>query len=182
MKNFLRRGVFAAAVSLASVPAMASNDVRENGAWQFRSSADKANLAAVEDMVRRKKSGYYAAPVYTTNIDRQYNCSISAAANGNEGTTSAVANSPSTSGANASSIGNSNGTSIDGSGYDLGGTASNSNDQSNRGSVGSSVRGSTNSNVRGNATQALNSTQSNTGNQSASVQGASGCSFAGPLN
>ena len=32
------------------------NNVDENGAWQFQTSTDKANQAAVQDAVQRKKA------------------------------------------------------------------------------------------------------------------------------
>jgi hypothetical protein len=133
-------------------------------------------------MILRRRGGYYSAPVYTTNIDHQYNCTISAAATGNQGSTSAVANSPSTSGAAVSATGNSNVSDIDGFGDESGDSAENDNTQTNSGRVGARVSGSTSTSVRGSASQVLNTTQTNSGAQTASVQGASGCSFAGPLN
>lgn len=165
-----------AVTALLSSPAFA-NGLGENSSWQFQTSADKANQAAVQDMIQRKKSGYYAAPIYTTNIGHQYNCNVAATSQGNQGTNSTVANSPSTSGSSASSIGNSNATGI--GGYPSGGSASS--DQNNSGSVGSSVNGSTSTSVHGSASQALNSTQTNSGNQYANVQGSSACQF-GALN
>jgi hypothetical protein len=159
----------------AHVPTASANNVGENAAWQFQTSADKVNQAALQDMIQKRKSGYYAAPTYTTNIGRQYNCNVTATAQGNSGSNSAIANSPSTSGASADSVGNENWTDSDGGGGNVG------TGQSNGGSVGSSVHGSTNTHVDGTATQALNSTQSNTGNQSAAVDGSSACAF-GALN
>ena len=155
--------------------AVSANNVGENSAWQFQTSADKANQAAVQDMIQRKKAGSYGAASTTSNtyIGRQYNCDVSATAQGNQGSNSTVANSPSTSGAAANSTGNAN------TGYGGAGTVTTG--QANSGAVGSSVNGSTTSNVQGYATQALNSNQQNTGNQSASVSGSSACAF-GALN
>lgn len=152
-----------------------ANNVGENSAWQFQTSADKANQAAIQDMVQRKKAGSYGAANYTTNtyIGRQYNCDVTATAQGNQGTNTTTANSPGTSGASANSTGNSS------SGY--GGSGTVSTGQANSGSVGSAVIGSTTSTVQGVSSQALNSNQTNTGSQSASVSGSSACAF-GALN
>jgi len=161
-------------LALLASPALANN-VGENVAWQFQTSADKVNQAAIQDMIQKRKSGYYAAPIYTTNIDHQYNCNVAATAQGNQGTNSTIANSPTTSGNSASAIGNNNVTDV---GY---GGGSADSDQNNSGSVGSSVHGSTSTSVRGWADQALNSTQTNSGDQFASVEGSSACQF-GALN
>ncbi|MDM0117588.1 hypothetical protein QTI66_36360 [Variovorax sp. J22R133] len=152
-----------------------ANNAGENGAWQFQTPAHRAAQAAVQAMIQQKRSGGYAAPNYTTNIGHQYNCNLTATAQGNQGTNSTLANAPSISGAGASSTGN--GSSSQG----FGTSGSTSTGQANTGSVGSSVNGSTTSNVQGTATQALNSNQSNTGNQTAQVGGSSACAF-GVLN
>jgi len=157
-------------LALLGSPA-AAQTVGENIPWQFQTSADKVNQAAVQDMIQKRKSGYYAAPVYTTNIGRQYNCNVAATAQGNEGTNSTVANSPSTSGNNASAIGNSNATDVA-----FRGGRSDS-DQANSGSVGASVNGATSTRVNGWASQALNSEQTNSGDQYASVDGSTACQF-----
>lgn len=152
-----------------------ANNVGENAAWQFQTSADKANQAAVQDMIQRKKAGSYGAANYTTNnyIGKQYNCDVTSTAQGNQGTNSTTANSPGTSGASANSTGNSS--------TGIGGTGTVSTGQANSGAVGSAVIGSTTSNVRGWSSQALNSNQTNTGSQSASISGSSACAF-GALN
>lgn len=165
----------AGALLVGAATAASANNAGENSAWQFQSSADKANQAAVQDMVQRKKAGAYGAANYTTNnyVGRQYNCDVSATAQGNQGSNSTVANSPSTSGAAANSTGNAN------TGY--GGTGAVTTGQANSGAVGSSVNGATSSSVQGWSSQALNSNQTNTGSQSASVSGSSACAF-GALN
>jgi len=159
-------------------PALANN-VGENYSWRFQSTADKVNQAAVQDMVQKKKGGYYSAPVYTTNIDRQYNCNVAASAQGNQGTNATTANSPSTDGAKSDATGNANASDVTG-GFGANGGAKN--DQDNTGPVGSSVWGGTSTNVTGWASQALNSEQTNSGDQSANVSGSTGCKFAGVLN
>ena len=167
-----------ALISTISVPAEANN-VGENVAWQFQTTSDMANRAFIEDMRQKRKSGYYAAPIYTTNIDRQYNCAVSSIATGNQSTSSAIANSPTTTGNSASSVGNTDSTSL----YP---GAGNSNDsvvgsQVNDGTVGSSVKGNVESSVRGDAYQALNNDQVNSGDQTAGVTSSTACQF-GLLN
>lgn len=152
-----------------------ANNVGENSAWQFQTSADKANQAAVQDMIQRRKAGSYGAASTTNNtyIQRQFNCDVGATAQGNQGSNSTVANSPSTSGAAATSTGNDN-TGSTGSGTVTTG-------QANAGAVGSLVNGSTTTRVQGWASQALNSNQANSGSQSASVSGSTACAY-GTLN
>ncbi|WP_295987890.1 hypothetical protein [uncultured Variovorax sp.] len=168
------RAVLSILLAAACTCALANN-VGENSAWQFQTSADKANQAAVQDMIQRKKAGSYGAANYTTNnyVGRQYNCDVTSTAQGNQGTNSTTANSPGTSGASANSTGNSN--------TGMGGTGTVSTGQANSGAVGSAVIGSTTSNVQGWSSQALNSNQNNTGSQSASISGSSACAF-GALN
>lgn len=161
-----------------SCPALANN-VGENHSWRFQTTADKVNQAAVQDMIRKRKGGYYSAPVYTTNIDRQYNCNVTASAQGNQGTNATTANSPTTDGAKSDATGNANSSNVTG-GFGADGGADS--DQNNSGAVGSSVWGGTSTNVNGWATQALNSKQTNSGDQSANVSGSTGCKFAGVLN
>ncbi len=165
------------ALSLALLAGPASaNNVGENVAWQFQTTADKVNQAAIQDMIRKRKSGYYAAPIYTTNIERQFNCNVSATAQGNQGTNSTIANSPTTTGSSATATGNDNHTHVDGTG-----AGSAETDQDNSGRIGSSIDGGTYTRVHGSADQALNSEQTNSGDQYASVDGASACQF-GALN
>lgn len=164
------------AAAIAPVPALANN-YGESLGWQFKTSADRANQAALLDLIEKRRGGYYAAPVYTTNIARQVNCSINATATGNSGAQSALANSPTVTGATSTATGNANTTNIgDGrSGSTIDG------DQRNSGAVSSGVTGGTSANVHGAAWQALNSEQSNSANQAATVERSNACAF-GPLN
>ena len=166
-------GFSVALVAGAAVPASANN-LNENSGWQFSTAADKANQAAILDLIAKHRGGYYAAPIYNTNIARQMNCSIAASAVGNSDGQTAVANSPTVTGASATSTGNASNSTVDGGG--AGGASASQ--QSNSGSVTSGITGATDTTVRGTASQALNSTQSNSGNQSASVQNSNACSFA----
>lgn len=161
------------AIGLVAAGPSSANNLGENSAWQFRTSADKANQAAVLDLIARRRSGYYAAPIYTTNIARQVNCSIGASAVGNSNGQSSVANSPSVSGATSTSMGNSNSATVD-----AGRGGGSNSTQGNSGQIVSGVTGDTETTVRGDAWQALNSSQSNSGSQSASVQNSSACTFA----
>jgi hypothetical protein len=151
-----------------------ANNYGESLGWQFQTSTDRANQAAVLDLILKQRGGYYATPVYTTNIARQYNCSIAATASGNSGTQTALANSPTVTGATSTATGNDNSTTM-GGGH---GTAGIDGTQANSGAVSSGITGATVTNVHGTAWQALNSSQSNSGSQTAQVQGSNACAFA----
>lgn len=155
-----------------------ANNVGENYAWQFPTSADKANQAFILDIIEKKKSGYYSPPTYITNIEKQYNCNVSATATGNEGTNTNLANSPTTSGNASDATGNNADNDIEG----WKGDSDIWNGQENDGHVHSSSRGNVRSNVEGSPDQALNSEQTNTGNQTATVDGSTACHFANVLN
>lgn len=163
-------------LAIIAAPAALANGASESSSWQFQTSADKVNQAAVLDMIEKRKNGYYTAPVYTTYIDRQINCNLSANATGNDSLSSSVANSPSTSGATSDATGNQNTNTLDSEG---GNSASST--QGNSGAVGSGVTGGTSTHVNGTADQALNTSQNNSGTQSANVGGSTGCTF-GVLN
>lgn len=166
-----RTGLLAVCLAVLAAPVALANNVSESIAWQFQTSADKVNQAAVQDMIQKRNMGYYTAPVYTTNIDRQINCNQSANATGNISDQAAAALAPSNSGASGITKGNES-TSTDGQ---------TSNDQGNSGGVGTHINGNTTTAVSGSADQALNNNQNNSGNQSASVSGSTGCTF-GVLN
>ena len=153
-----------------------ANSNAENYGWQFQTSTDKVNQAVVKDMIQKHNSGFYSAPIYTTNIARQFNCNVTASSTGNLGTNSTVANSPTTSGANSNAAGSTSASSLDGAGTN---TANST--QANYGAVGAGINGSTSSLLQGAATQALNSKQSNGGDQTASVGTSSACMF-GAIN
>lgn len=156
-----------------------ANNVGENYSWQFETTNDKVNRAYLEDMRQKKQSGYYAAPVYNTYIDRQYNCSVSSSALGNQSSSTAIGNSPTASGHNASSTGNTGTTDVQQGSSPT--TSSVSGSQSNTGEVESSASGEIETTVRGDTYQALNSDQNNSGDQSASVTASNACQF-GAIN
>ena len=177
----MNRVIAAAGILLISGTGSAAlaNNVGENYAWQFETSADKVNKAAIADMIERRENGFYEAPVYNTYIERQYNCSVASTATGNEGTNTNLANAPTTSGPVSDATGNDAESDIDGlSSNDL----TNTNGQDNSGAINASVDGNVDVSVAGSPDQALNSEQSNTGNQSASIDGSTACEFAGVLN
>lgn len=166
-------------IVLVQAQVAAANGLGENGAWQFQTAQDKANLAAIEAMRQTRISGGYAAPIYTTNIGKQFNCAVSAQATGNQGTSTAVGNSPSSSGNSSSSTGNSSSSTLGlGTGSS---TASLTGTQQNPGEVSASSSGSVGTSVEGNSYQALNTTQTNSGTQSSSVASSNACAF-GVLN
>ncbi|WP_261370844.1 hypothetical protein [Sphingobium sp. B2] len=173
------RGATTAASALAclalALPAHANN-YGESLGWQFRTSADRVNQAAILDLIEKRKAGSYAAPVYQTTIERQFNCGISSTATGNADTQTALANSPSVSGATATSTGNASDSGIAGR-SDL----ASSTDQANSGSIAAGVTGDSIATGYGSATQALNSSQTNSGDQTASVSSSTACKF-GALN
>lgn len=174
-RHWRRLIAFSVIAGIATAPApLLANNYGESLAWQFKTSADRANQAAVLDMIEKRRGGYYAAPIYNTNIARQYNCSIAATATGNSGAQTALANSPTVTGATSTATGNDSTTSI-GDGH---GDAAVDGGQTNSGAVSSGVTGATVTNVHGTASQALNSDQTNSGNQTATVQGSSACAFA----
>jgi len=198
---FLAVGI---AASLYVGPAQA-NGWLESRPWQFDTSADKANKAAVTDLIERKKGGYYDSwktKVYNTNnttnntvIESQVNCSVTSTAVGNTGSNGmdASASSPNISNsANTSSSTNANtasnginatspsGIVIDNNQADPSNNISNS--QSNSGSLGSSVNDSATGAASGpvsanggTTNQVLNSAQTNTGNQAASIADSTAC-------
>ncbi len=162
-------------VAIAAAPGpVLANNYGESLAWQFKTSADRANQAAVLDMIEKRRGGYYAAPIYNTNIARQYNCSIAANATGNSGAQTAVANSPTVTGATSTATGNDSTTTI-GEGH---GGAAIDGAQTNSGAVSSGVTGATVTTVHGTASQVLNSDQTNSGSQTATVQDSRACVFA----
>lgn len=163
-----------ASVGLTPAPALANNYL-ENLGWQFKTSADRANQAAVLDMIAKRRGGYYAAPTYTTTIDRQYNCSIAATATGNSDAQTALANSPTANGATSTATGNANTTQLGDGRSDVDGR------QDNSGAVSSGVVGGTSAEGHGPVWQALNTDQTNSGDQRAGVQGSAACAF-GALN
>lgn len=147
-----------------------ANNYGESTGWQFRTSADRVNQGYVLDLMEKRRGGSYQAPIYSTTIGRQYNCGVTAAATGNDNAQTALANSPSVSGATSLATGNDASAVLNDDGSATTG-------QANSGEVSSDIVGGTSASVTGFADEALNSTQRNSGDQTASVASSSGCTF-----
>jgi hypothetical protein len=169
--------------SFGTIDSVRANGLGENFDWQFRSTADKAAMVAMQDLIQKRKGGYYAAPVYNTKIDRQYNCNVAASGQGNNGSNSTVTHSPNTNGSVVTPTGNQNATTTTGT-PSFGGSSGVATDQTNTGAVSAALTGSTSTAVSGQAWQALNSDQSNSGAVVSSVTGSTACTFGayGALN
>ncbi len=169
--------------SLGATSSVQANGLGENFDWQFQTTTDKAAMVAMQDLIQKRKGGYYAAPIYNTKIDRQYNCNVAASGQGNNGSNSTVTHSPNTNGSSVNPIGNQNSTTTTGT-PSFGGTSGVDSDQTNAGAVSGSLTGSTSTAVSGQAWQALNSDQSNSGAVVSSVTGSTACTFGayGALN
>lgn len=160
--------------ALAACPGTGhANNYGESLAWQFRTSTDRANQAVVLDQIERHRAGTYAAPVYTTTIEHQVNCSLAASALGNSEMQTATALSPNGTGAAASALANSAAMNLAGHG------PSGSSDQANSGALSAVLNGDTSTQASGTAELALNSAQTNSGTQNASISGGSACTFQG---
>lgn len=158
----------------------------ESVPWQFQTSADRANRALVNDLVEKKKGGYYDAfkSTYITNIERQVNCNFQPTSAGNSSAADQANNvaSPVTnasSGTSASSTGSSSE-----SRDNLGRGGVSNNNQSNSGPITSGVQGSPSTTTtapinsdRSNGQQDMQVAQNNSGNQTTNVNGSSACQF-----
>ena len=176
----------AAALLAATTQAGAQGWLGESVPWQFQTSADRANRALVNDLVEKKKGGYYDSfkSTYITNIDRQINCNFQPTSAGNSSAADQANNvaSPVTnasSGTSASSTGSSS-ESRDNLGR--GGVANNN--QSNSGPISSGVQGSPSTTTtapinsdRSNGQQDMQVAQNNSGSQTTNVSGSSACQF-----
>jgi len=158
----------------------------ESTPWQFQSSADKANRALINDLVEKKKGGYYDAfkSTYITNIERQVNCNFqpTSAGNSNAAEQASRVASPdttATTGTSASSLG-SQYQSTDNLGR--GGVATN--DQANSGTITSGVQDSPSTTTlapinseHSDGQLDMQIAQTNSGSQTTSVSGSSACQF-----
>lgn len=178
-----------AAVALLATPAYA-NEITGNYAWQFRGVGERTlSLQQLDLMMRRNAGGYnnfYNSNSNTYVAGDQVNCSVSATAAGNTGTSSASGSSSSpTIGNTPSILAQATGSSLASQGWPstgavapLNATQGNtSSPQSAAVSGTTSTLGVTNMQSSGGVlTQALNSRQSNTNSpQTASVAGSTAC-------
>src|ERR1051326_4024159 len=100
---WLLAGSLAAGAIGTASPASA-NGYGESLPWQFQTTADMANLAAVLSLIETKKAGGFG-PARTT-IGGTQNCFVSAAATGNLGTNSESGIEPTSVGPTLTSLGN----------------------------------------------------------------------------
>jgi hypothetical protein len=177
------------AVAVMNSPTFA-NGLLENRPWQFQTTSDKANKAAVLDIIERKNGGFYDGfdNVQNTYIGSQFNCSNNAqstgnlADNGQAGPTTSDNSAPNIS---ADSTGNSDTTSAPAAGNAAGtGTlgadlASVTGSQDNSGSIGSGVDGSSIGGFggvsNGPTNQDLLNNQDNSGDLTADVASSTAC-------
>jgi hypothetical protein len=186
MKLITSTGV---AVAVMASPILA-NGLLEGRSWQFQTTTDKANKAAVLDIIERRNGGYYDGfnTVSNTYIGAQFNCSNNAQSTGNLADNGQAG--PSTSDNSAPNIssdstGNSDTTSADAAGNAAGtGTvgadlASVTGSQDNSGSIGSGVDGSSIGGFggvsNGPTNQDLLNDQNNSGALTADVAGSTAC-------
>lgn len=199
------RQLVAVSLVLSLAPAALANGPGENATWQFQTTQERVNKAAIADLVEKKQAGYYdsfkTVYNYNTYIERQVNCSVSALTTGNTGsngltaaTSSPTLNNSGSTSSEAAANAASNGLSQAG----LSGVLTASNDsntptgslssgQSNSGALNSGVSASSTSastgavGANGGVTdQVLNSQQANSGMLTASISSSTAC--AGPLN
>lgn len=179
--RFARWAGVVCAFLLAAHPALA-NGYLEDQPWQFQTTADQANLAAVLGLIQEKKAGAFG-PASTTNnltnlttIDHQTNCTLAASSYGNFGTNAEAGLAPSSVGPTLSALGNSNGSSVVQQGPTMA-PLNLSTGQSNTGAVETAFTGNlTSVSASGPVNQALTSTQTNSGRQAASVANSTACS------
>jgi hypothetical protein len=78
------KNIFMMAVLLAAGPEIAgASGLGESRPWQFQTTGDKANKAAVVDLIERKRGGFYDGFNTYTYIGSQLNCTNSANATAN---------------------------------------------------------------------------------------------------
>lgn len=196
MKHLYRAAAAGLACSLlaGSAGLAMANGWYESRPWQFDTSVDKANKAAVLDMIERKKGGYYDGFSTTvnnysnTNIGTQINCNNVADATGNEAANSQVANSPNvnnSSGVDSSATGNQSDSSVEGGGKGYGyGRSGVGSDQDNSGDISSGVTDSDSTSSSGpinagKSDQSLGNRQGNSGDQVASIDSSTACDMTG---
>lgn len=208
VRGFFRSGwrsLAAASLALGGMPLALANGPGENTTWQFSSTQERVNKAAIADFVEKKRAGYYdsfkTVYNYNTYIERQVNCSVSALTTGNTGSNglSAATSSPTLS--NSGSTSSETGANTSSSGLSQAGltgvlqagndsntpTGTISSGQSNTGALNSGVSASNTTASTGAVAanggmtdQVLNSQQSNSGMLTASISASTAC--AGALN
>lgn len=84
-KHTLFQGTLVCAMGVLLATSSLANGLFENRAWQFQTSADKANKSVVLDLIERKQGGFYDGfnTYNTTNIGTQVFCNNNANTTGN---------------------------------------------------------------------------------------------------
>lgn len=183
-----------------------ANNLGENSSWKFDTSADRANKAAVTDLIEKKKAGMYKPASMTNNVNNNnsinydiagsyLDCNLTAQAVGNQNTASQQnpiasptisvgATNSSTSSGNSGSSSIANGDSLDSATPN--GTNQNNTTQSNDGATVASTASSNSfsstvsglSTNGGGASSSLNTTQGSTNSPtSTAVSSSSACDF-----
>lgn len=166
-----------------------ANGLSESRPWQFQTTGDKANKAAVVDLVERKKGGFYDGFNTYTYIGNQVNCTNSAnataniAENGQSGPRTESNGQPTI---EALTQANADSTSagVNGPLLDTDETISQNGNQSNSGDqitdVTESFLDTSLGSVRNGSTQQdIENDQFNSGNQDAAIDTSTACNFAG---
>lgn len=178
--------ILCAVFSVGQVHAAHANGFGESAPWQFETASEQAANVATNDLIQRKKGGFYDGfdtVVYSTsvtNIGSQINCNNLASAIGNEASNSQAGNAISTALdglVNSEALGNSSAT----QGGDGGNVTSG---QTNDGTQGSSITDSTvalnnGSSSNGGSANDLWNSQDNSGNQTAGVNSSTACDVSG---
>ena len=188
MRQFFRLLAGGSLVLCAAGLAQAQSWSGEGTPWQFQTSADRVNKAAVNDMLEKKKGGYYDAfhvnNQYSTTIERQVNCTFSPSASGNASSLgqSASTSSPSATGSSGNTVGATGNSNASSGSLNQGGSVASQ--QSNTGQLNASLSASTSSTqiapinaAGGRSQQDASVSQSNSGSQSTTVSASSACAF-----
>ena len=169
--------------------AVEANGLSESRPWQFQTTGDKANKAAVVDLIERKKGGFYDGFNTYTYIGSQVNCTNSAnataniAENGQAGPRT-EANGQPTIEAVTQANADSTSAGVNGPLLTTDDTISQTGNQSNSGDqatdVTESILDTSLGSVRNGSTQQdIANDQFNSGNQDAAIDTSTACNFAG---
>jgi hypothetical protein len=176
-------------ILMASPLTAVANGLSESHAWQFQTTADKANKAAVVDLIERKKGGFYDGFDTYTYIGSQVNCTNSAnataniAENGQAGP-STESNGQPTIDAVTQANADSTSAGVNGPLLNADDTVSQNGNQSNSGNqitdLTESFFDTSLGSVRNGSTQQdIENDQFNSGNQDAAIDTSTACNFAG---
>jgi hypothetical protein len=175
------------AICLLGASAVTAGGLGEGRPWQFQTSADRANKAAVVDLIEKKRGGYYDGFNTYTYIGTQLNCTNAANAtanvadNGQSGARTEANGSPTVSAdsnANSDSTSSQSGAVIPAST----GQISQSGTQTNSGDLDAAIDDTQvdsgfDTVQNGPTRQEIDNQQANSGNQDASIDTSTACGF-----